>query len=93
MIRKPKQMSESMILGGVLILAGGFKMLIPTTAGDRFSPTRRLENIVHYLSLLAFLNLWVRAIASGNFQNALHWLFPLLAFLAGNYVSEWVRAV
>ena len=73
MIRKPKQMSESMILGVVASpWREAFRTLIPTTAGAGFA-NAQTGNIV----------LLGQNIASGNFQNALHYLFPLLAFLAG----------
>ena len=45
MIRKPKQMSESMILGVVLTLAGGFQDAYSYNCRGRFSPTRRLETL------------------------------------------------
>ena len=46
MIRKPKQMSESMILGVVLTLAGGFQDAYSyQLPGAGFSPTRRLETL------------------------------------------------
>ena len=81
MIRKPKQMSESMILGVVLTLAGGFQDAYSYNCRGQVFANAQTGNIV----------LLGQNIASGNFQNALHFLFPLLAFLAGVYLSEWVR--
>lgn len=81
MIRKPKQMSESMILGVVLTLAGGFQDAYSYSCRGQVFANAQTGNIV----------LLGQNIASGNFQNALHYLFPLLAFLAGVYLSEWVR--
>ena len=81
MIRKPKQMSESMILGVVLTLAGGFQDAYSYNCRGQVFANAQTGN-----SVLLGPN-----IASGNFQNALHYLFPLLAFLAGVYLSEWVR--
>ena len=81
MIRKPKQMSESMILGVVLTLAGGFQDAYSYNCRGQVFANAQTGNIV----------LRGQNIASGNFQNALHYLFPLLAFLAGVYLSEWVR--
>lgn len=81
MIRKPKQMSESMILGVVLTLAGGFQDAYSYNCRGQVFANAQTGNIV----------LLGQNIASGNFQNALHYLFPLLAFLAGVYLSEWVR--
>ena len=81
MIRKPKQMSESMILGVVLTLAGGFQDAYSYNCRGQVFANAQTGNIV----------LLGQNIASGNFQNALHYLVPLLAFLAGVYLSEWVR--
>ena len=81
MIRKPKQMSESMILGVVLTLAGGFQDAYSYNCRGQVFANAQTGNIV----------LLGQNIASGNFQNALHYLFPLLAFIAGVYLSEWVR--
>ena len=81
MIRKPKQMSESMILGVVLTLAGGFQDAYSYNCRGQVFANAQTGNIV----------LLGQNIASGNFQNALHYLFSLLAFLAGVYLSEWVR--
>ena len=81
MIRKQKQMSESMILGVVLTLAGGFQDAYSYNCRGQVFANAQTGNIV----------LLGQNIASGNFQNALHYLFPLLAFLAGVYLSEWVR--
>ena len=81
MIRKPKQMSESMILGVVLTLAGGFQDAYSYNCRGQVFANAQTGNRV----------LLGQNIASGNFQNALHYLFPLLAFLAGVYLSEWVR--
>ena len=81
MIRKPKQMSESMILGVVLTLAGGFQDAYSYNCRGQVFANAQTGNIV----------LLGQNIASGNFQTALHYLFPLLAFLAGVYLSEWVR--
>ena len=81
MIRKPKQMSKSMILGVVLTLAGGFQDAYSYNCRGQVFANAQTGNIV----------LLGQNIASGNFQNALHYLFPLLAFLAGVYLSEWVR--
>ena len=81
LIRKPKQMSESMILGVVLTLAGGFQDAYSYNCRGQVFANAQTGNIV----------LLGQNIASVNFQNALHYLFPLLAFLAGVYLSEWVR--
>lgn len=81
MIRKPKQMSESMVLGVVLTLAGGFQDAYSYNCRGEVFANAQTGNIV----------LLGQNLASGNFQNALHYVFPLLAFLGGVYLSEWVR--
>ena len=83
MIRKPKQMSESMILGVVLTLAGGFQDAYSYNCRGQVFANAQTGNIV----------LLGQNIASGNFQNALHYLFPLLSFLSGVYLSDWVLAL
>ena len=80
-MKSTKQMSESMILGVVLTLAGGFQDAYSYNCRGQVFANAQTGNIV----------LLGQNIASGNFQNALHYLFPLLAFLAGVYLSEWVR--
>ena len=70
-----------MILGVVLTLAGGFQDAYSYNCRGQVFANAQTGNIV----------LLGQNIASGNFQNALHYLFPLLAFLAGVYLSEWVR--
>ena len=69
------------ILGVVLTLAGGFQDAYSYNCRGQVFANAQTGNIV----------LLGQNIASGNFQNALHYLFPLLAFLAGGYLSEWVR--
>ena len=81
MIRKPKQRSESMVLGVVLTLAGGFQDAYSYNCRGEVFANAQTGNIV----------LLGQNLASGNFQNALHYVFPLLAFLGGVYLSEWVR--
>ena len=65
----------------VLTLAGGFQDAYSYNCRGQVFANAQTGNIV----------LLGQNIASGNFQNALHYLFPLLAFLAGVYLSEWVR--
>lgn len=81
MIRKPKQMSESIVLGVILTLAGGFQDAYSYNCRGQVFANAQTGNIV----------LLGQNIASGNFQNALHYLFPLIAFLGGVYLSEWIR--
>ena len=83
MIRKPKQMSESMILGVVLTLAGGFQDAYSYNCRGQVFANAQTGNIV----------LLGQNIASGNFQNALHYMFPLMAILAAVYLSESVLAL
>ena len=69
MIRKPKQMSESMILGVVLTLAGGFQDAYSYNCRGQVFANAQTGNIV----------LLGQNIASGNFQK-LHWRQIVLAF-------------
>ena len=59
MIRKPKQMSESMILGVVLTLAGGFQDAYSYNCRGQVYANAQTGNIV----------LLGQNIASGNFQT------------------------
>ena len=76
-----KQMSEAFINSAFLALSGGFQDAYSYNCRGQVFANAQTGNIV----------LLGQNIASGNFQNALHYLFPLLAFLAGVYLSEWVR--
>ena len=81
MKRRTKQMSESMVLAVILTLAGGFQDAYSYNCRGHVFANAQTGNIV----------LLGQNLASGQFAMALHYVFPLLAFLAGVYSSEWIR--
>lgn len=81
MKRHKGQMSESMLLGTLLTLAGGFQDAYSYNCRGHVFANAQTGNIV----------LLGQNLAGGQWAAALHYLFPLLAFLAGVYASEWVR--
>lgn len=78
---RTKQMSESMLLGVVLTLAGGFQDAYSYNCRGQVFANAQTGNIV----------LLGQNLAAGDFARALHYLFPLLAFVGGVYISEWLR--
>lgn len=76
-----KQMSESLYLGIVLTLAGGFQDAYSYNCRDQVFANAQTGNIV----------LLGQNLASGNIGAALRYLFPILAFLLGVYLTEWIR--
>lgn len=81
MIRRPKQMSESMALGVLLTLAGGFQDAYSYNCRGQVFANAQTGNIV----------LLGQNLAGGDFTHALRYLFPLLAFVAGVYITGWIR--
>lgn len=81
MKRNPKQMSESLRLGIILTLAGGFQDAYSYNCRDQVFANAQTGNIV----------LLGQNLASGNLRTGLRYLFPILAFLAGVYLTEWIR--
>lgn len=81
MAKRPKQMSESLALGVVLTLAGGFQDAYSYNCRDAVFANAQTGNIV----------LLGQNLASGNLNHAIRYLFPLLAFVAGVYVSEMIH--
>lgn len=75
------QMSESMALGTVLTLAGGFQDAYSYNCRGKVFANAQTGNIV----------LLGQNLATGNWQSAVRYLFPLLAFMGGVYVTEWIR--
>ncbi|MDO5410526.1 MAG: YoaK family protein [Lachnospiraceae bacterium] len=80
-MKRTKQMSESMLLGVFLTLAGGFQDAYSYNCRDHVFANAQTGNIV----------LLGQNLAGGQFLNALRYLFPLLAFAGGVYVTEWVH--
>ena len=79
--RKAQQMSESMTLAVFLTLAGGFQDAYSYNCRGKVFANAQTGNIV----------LLGQNLAQGHFQNALHYLMPLAAFIGGVYVTEWVH--
>lgn len=81
MKRHNGQMSDSLRLGTVLTLAGGLQDAYSYNCRGQVFANAQTGNIV----------LLGQSLAGGQWAVALHYVFPLLAFLAGVYASEWVR--
>ncbi|RGY98724.1 YoaK family protein [Clostridium sp. AM58-1XD] len=81
MTGQSKQMSESMALGIVLTLAGGFQDAYSYNCRGGVFANAQTGNIV----------LLGQNLATGNWQHAVRYLFPILAFIGGVYMTEWVR--
>ena len=81
MKRHRGQMSDSLRLGTVLTLAGGLQDAYSYNCRGQVFANAQTGNIV----------LLGQSLAGGQWVVALHYVFPLLAFLAGVYASEWVR--
>lgn len=75
------QMSESMVLAVFLTLAGGFQDAYSYNCRDQVFANAQTGNIV----------LLGQNLAQGHFEKAVHYLIPLLAFISGVYLTEWVR--
>lgn len=80
-LRGQGQMSESMALAVLLTLAGGFQDAYSYNCRGHVFANAQTGNIV----------LLGQNLAQGSLQSALRYVFPLAAFLAGVYVTEWVR--
>lgn len=81
LLRSKQQMSESMALAIVLTLAGGFQDAYSYNCRGNVFANAQTGNIV----------LLGQNIATGQWAECLHYLFPVLAFLGGVFVTEWVR--
>ena len=75
------QMSESLALGIVLTLAGGFQDAYSYNCRGKVFANAQTGNIV----------LLGQNLATGNWQSAVRYLLPILAFIGGVYVTEWIR--
>lgn len=81
MLTPKQQMSESLTLGILLTLAGGFQDAYSYNCRGSVFANAQTGNIV----------LFGQNLASGNLQQAIRYLFPILAFLTGVYITEWIR--
>lgn len=80
-MKKEKQMSESLVLGIVLALSGGFMDAYSYLCRDQVFANAQTGNL-----LLMGINL-----AGQNFKLAFHYFCPVLAFTVGIILSELVR--
>lgn len=80
-MEQSKQISESLRLAMFLCLAGGFQDAYSYNCRGHVFANAQTGNIV----------LLGQNLAMGNWQQALHYIFPLLAFVGGVYVTEWIR--
>ena len=80
---RSKQMSDSMLLGVVLTLAGGFQDAYSYNGRGGFFANAQTGNIV----------LLGQNLALDEWGKALHYLFPLLSFLLGVFAAEWIRSL
>jgi uncharacterized membrane protein YoaK (UPF0700 family) len=76
-----EQMSESMVLAIFLTLAGGFQDVYSYNCRDQVFANAQTGNIV----------LLGQNLAQGNWEKAVRYVIPILAFLGGVYLTEWVR--
>ena len=80
-MKRAKQTSESIELGILLALSGGFMDAYSYLARGQVFANAQTGNM-----LLFGVNL-----ASGQFQNSLHYLCPVLAFGLGIFLAEFVH--
>lgn len=80
-LKARKQMSESMALAVFLTLAGGFQDAYSYNCRGGVFANAQTGNIV----------LLGQNLAMGRWEVALHYLLPVLAFITGVYITEWVR--
>lgn len=79
--KKKKQMSESFVLGMILSLAGGYFDAYTYIARDGVFANAQTGNVV----------LFGIALASGDFIRSLRYIPPILAFLLGVFLAEYLR--
>lgn len=80
-MKKSKQMSETFLLGILLAIVGGFLDAYTYITRDHVFANAQTGNMV-----LLGLNL-----AEKNFRNALYYMVPIAAFVAGIVISEWIK--
>ena len=80
-MKKVKQMSESLLLGIILAIVGGYLDAYTYIIRGGVFANAQTGNIV-----LLGINL-----AEGNFSNVIHYLIPILAFALGVLITEAVK--
>lgn len=76
-----RKISESLELAIFLCLAGGFQDAYSYNCRNGVFANAQTGNIV----------LLGQNLATGNLVQALHYLFPILAFIGGVYSAEWIQ--
>lgn len=79
-IKSRQQMSQSMIVAFFLTFAGGFQDAYSYNIRDEVFANAQTGNIV----------LLGQNIATGQFLTALKYLLPLIAFISGVYISQFI---
>ena len=79
--RFKNQISDSLLLAFFLSLSGGFQDAYSYICRDKVFVNAQTGNIVLFSGHLV----------SGNFTAALHYIFPIGAFIGGIYITEWIR--
>lgn len=79
-MKQSTQISESLKLAIFLCLAGGFQDAYSYNCRGHVFANAQTGNIV----------LLGQNLATGNWQLALRYIFPLMAFIGGVYVTEWI---
>ena len=74
---RAKQASDSLLVGGLLSMSGGLQDAYTYHVRDQVFANAQTGNIV----------LLGQSIALGNWETAVRYLLPLLAFAAGVYLS------
>ena len=76
-----KQMSDSLLLAIFLTLAGGFQDAYSYNCRGQVFANAQTGNIV----------LFGQNLATGQWTRAFHYLLPVLSFVIGVYLTEWIR--
>lgn len=76
-----KQMSDSLLLAIFLTLAGGFQDAYSYNCRGQVFANAQTGNIV----------LFGQNFATGQWSRAIHYLLPVLSFVVGVYLTEWIR--
>ncbi len=76
-----KQMSDSLLLAIFLTLAGGFQDAYSYNCRGQVFANAQTGNIV----------LFGQNLATGQWTRAIHYLLPVLSFVIGVYLTEWIH--
>ena len=79
---RAKQASDSLLVGGLLSMSGGLQDAYTYHVRDQVFANAQTGNIV----------LLGQSIALGNWETAVRYLLPLLAFAAGVYAAEIIHS-